>query len=129
MVNINPQWPILGFISRLIRICRLSGSSDSLWTVKLWAGRALYITQVAWLTQQSRPQCSAGRCPPHTYSIFLDFIFAGVVILDAFFNIYKDKPFLALYSCVRMALKKKGSWKSRRLRPPAYQHCSLWVIS
>lgn len=53
MVNINPQWPTLGFISRLIRICSLSESSDSRRTMKLYVGRALYVTQEAQLTWQS----------------------------------------------------------------------------
>lgn len=43
MVSINPQWPILGFRSRLIRICRLWVSGGGVRTLELrgvggWVG-------------------------------------------------------------------------------------------
>lgn len=88
MVNINPQWPILGFISRLIRICRLSVSSDSQRTMKLWARRALYITQVARLMQQSTTT-TFNNAVRHiaTAHLFWIAFSVGVFIFDAFFSI------------------------------------------
>lgn len=72
MVNINPQWPISGFISGLIRICSLSVSSDSRRTMKLYVGRALYVTQEAQLTWQSTG-VTFYNAAQHIYDTFVRF--------------------------------------------------------